>query len=303
MSDLQVEAASIELTETKSRTAAGDAWFELRRNGIFWVSVVLIVGIMTIVLFPGLFANEEATSSLTGGCQLENSLEGPGSEFLLGADQQGCDIYSLSIYSARPSVTIGLLTALGTTLVGSLLGLISGYNGGKLDSFLSGVTSVFLGLPFVLGAIVLLSSIDLPDIWGVILALTLMSWPLIFRLIRAKTIEAKGQDYTLAARALGAKNLRIMIRHILPNAIGPAIAVTVINLGIFIGAEATISYLGLGIQPPAISWGVMISEAQQSFFAAPWTLLVPAGFLTVTVLAFILLGETVRDALDPKMRK
>ena len=94
-----------------------------------------------------------------------------------------------------------------------------------------------------------------------------------------------------------------MFRHILPNAIGPAIAVTVINLGIFIGAEATISYLGLGIQPPAISWGVMISEAQQSFFAAPWTLLVPAGFLTVTVLAFILLGETVRDALDPKMRK
>ncbi len=303
MSDLQVEAQSAQAAGPESRTAAADAWYQLRRNWVFWISVVLIAGVAAIVLFPGLFASQEATSSLTGGCQLEDSLEGPGSKFLLGADQQGCDVYSLSIYSARPSVAVGLLTAIGTTLIGSVLGLLAGYYGGKLDSLLSGVTSVFLGLPFVLGAVVLLSSIDLPGIWGVVLALTLLSWATAFRLVRAKTIEGKGQDYTLAARALGAKDGRIMFRHILPNAIGPSIVVAVISLGIFIGAEATLSYLGLGIQPPATSWGVMISEAQQVFFSAPWTLMVPAGFLTLTVLAFILLGETVSDALDPKLRK
>ena len=303
MSDLQVEAQSAQEAGPESRTVAADAWYQLRRNWVFWVSVVLIVGIFAIVLFPGLFASEEATTSLTGGCQLEDSLEAPGDKFLLGADQQGCDVYSLSIYSARTSVSVGLLTAIGTTLIGSLLGLLAGFYGGKSDSVLSGVTSIFLGLPFVLGAVVLLSSVDLPDIWGVVFALTLLSWATAFRLVRAKTIEAKGQDYTLAARALGAKDLRIMFRHILPNAIGPSIVVAVISLGIFIGAEATLSYLGLGIQPPNTSWGVMISEAQNAFCPAPWVLLVPAGFLTVTVLAFILLGETVSDALDPKLRK
>ncbi|MAT60981.1 MAG: peptide ABC transporter permease [Micrococcales bacterium] len=303
MSDLQVEAQSAQAAGPESRTVAADAWYQLRRNWVFWVSIVLIVGISAIVLFPGLFASEDATTSLTGGCQLEDSLEGPGDKFLLGADQQGCDVYSLSIYSARTSVTVGLLTAIGTTLIGSLLGLLAGFYGGKSDSILSGVTSVFLGLPFVLGAVVLLSSIDLPGVWGVVLALTLLSWATAFRLVRAKTMEAKGQDYTLAARALGAKDLRIMFRHILPNAIGPSIVVAVISLGVFIGAEATLSYLGLGIQPPDTSWGVMISEAQNAFFTAPWVLMVPAGFLTVTVLAFILLGETVSDALDPKLRK
>ena len=303
MSDLQVEAQSAQAAGPESRTVAADAWYQLRRNWVFWVSIVLIVGISAIVLFPGLFASEDATTSLTGGCQLEDSLEGPGDKFLLGADQQGCDVYSLSIYSARTSVTVGLLTAIGTTLIGPLLGLLAGFYGGKSDSILSGVTSVFLGLPFVLGAVVLLSSIDLPGVWGVVLALTLLSWATAFRLVRAKTMEAKGQDYTLAARALGAKDLRIMFRHILPNAIGPSIVVAVISLGVFIGAEATLSYLGLGIQPPDTSWGVMISEAQNAFFTAPWVLMVPAGFLTVTVLAFILLGETVSDALDPKLRK
>lgn len=304
MSDIQLEAEEVVPADgAQSRTLASDAWYDLRRNWIFWVSAVLITGVMVMVLFPGLLASEEATSSLTGGCQLSESLEAPGDKFKLGSDQQGCDVYALSVFGARPSVAVGVISAITTTLIGAFFGLIAGYFGGKTDALVSRVLDIFLGVPYILGAIVLLSAIELPGIWGVVLSFTLLSWPVAARMVRAKTIEAKGQDYTLAARALGAGNLRIMFRHILPNAVGPSIVVAVISLGLFIGAEATLSYLGLGIRPPDFSWGTMIADAQTVFFQAPWTLLAPAGFLTVTVLAFILLGEAVSDALDPKLRK
>lgn len=304
MSDIQLDTeTSLRQDGPAGRTLLGDAWYDLRHSWIFWSSAVLLVFVFAMVLFPGLLAPEESTSSLTGGCQLANSLAAPSEQFKLGADQQGCDVYALSVYGARPSVTVGVISALLTTVIGAGIGLLAGFFGGKTDSLISRVIDIFLGVPYILGAIVLLSAIDLPGIWGVVLALTLLSWPTAARLVRGKVIEAKGQDYTVAARALGASNGRIMLRHILPNAIGPSIVVAVISLGLFIGAEATLSYLGLGIRPPAFSWGTMIADAQNAFFQAPWTLLVPAGFLTLTVLAFILLGEAVSEALDPKLRK
>lgn len=310
MSDIQLDVATSTSPAgepgglgPESRTLLADAWYDLKRNKVFWASAALLVVVMTMVLFPGLLADEAQTSSLTGGCRLENSLTAPNPTFRFGTDQQGCDVWALSIFGARPSVTVGVLASIGTTLIGAMLGLVAGFYGGKVDSLLSRMFDIFLGVPYIIGAIVLLSAVDLPGIWGVVLALTLLSWPVAARMVRGKTIEARSQDYTLAARALGASNRRIMLRHILPNAIGPSIVVAVISLGLFIGAEATLSYLGLGIRPPDFSWGTMIADAQQTFFSAPWTLFVPAGMLTVTVLAFVLLGEAVSDALDPKLRK
>ncbi|MFN8126249.1 MAG: ABC transporter permease [Candidatus Nanopelagicales bacterium] len=303
MSDIQLEVDSSPVAEAKSRTLMSDAWADLRSNKIFWISAVLLVLVMLMVLFPGLIADSAKTSSLTGGCNLSNSLTPPGDEFRMGTDQQGCDVYALSVYGARPSVAVGVLAAIGTTLIGAILGLVAGFYGGKTDSILSRIFDIFLGVPYIIGAIVLLSAVKLPGIWGVTMALTLLSWPVAARMVRGKTIEAKNQDYTLAARALGATNGRIMLRHILPNAVGPSIVVAVISLGLFIGAEATLSYLGLGIQPPDFSWGTMIAAAQNTFFQAPWTLFVPAGMLTIAVLAFVLLGEAVSEALDPKLRK
>ena len=223
MSDIQLDVeTSIREEGPVSRTLAGDAWHDLRHSWIFWISAVLLVFVMMMVLFPGLMASQEATSSLTGGCQLSNSLAAPSEQFKMGADQQGCDVYSLSVYGARPSVTVGVIAAVSTTIIGAGVGLLAGFFGGKTDSVISRIIDIFLGVPYILGAIVLLSAVDLPGIWGVVLALTLLSWPTAARLVRGKVIEAKGQDYTLAARALGASNGRIMLRHILPNAIGPS---------------------------------------------------------------------------------
>jgi oligopeptide transport system permease protein len=285
------------------RGLLGDAWYGLRRTWYFWISLVLIVFVAAISIFPQFFADKEKTSSLTGGCQLMDSLLPPSSEHWFGTDQLGCDVYSLTIYGARPSVITALIATAATVLIGAIIGIIAGYYGGWLDSLLSRITDVFFGLPVLLGGIVILTALGAPGLWGVIFVLVVLGWVGTARLVRSTTIEAKNQDFVLAARALGASNLRIMRRHILPNAMGPAIVVAVISLGGYVGAEATFSYLGLGIQPPEFSWGSIISDAQSVFFTAPWTLFFPALFLTVTVLAFILMGDAVRDSLDPKLRK
>lgn len=281
----------------------GDAWYDLKRSWIFWISVSLLIVVFAMVLFPDLIADEARASSLTGGCQLTNSLLPPSSQYWFGTDQQGCDVFSLTVLGARPSVAVGVLGALITTVIGTVVGIIAGFSGGWLDSLISRVVDVFYGLPLILGGIVLLTAVNLPGIWGVVLVLAVLGWVPAARMIRSTTIESKSQDYVLAARAMGAKNYRIMFRHILPNAVGPTIVLGVISLGAFIAVEATFSFLGLGIRPPAFSWGTMISDAQTVFFQAPWTLLFPAGFLSITVLAFILLGDAVRDALDPKLRR
>ena len=285
------------------RGLLGDAWYGLRRTWYFWISLVLIVFVAAISIFPQFFADKEKTSSLTGGCQLMDSLLPPSSEHWFGTDQLGCDVYSLTIYGARPSVITAIIATAATVLIGAIIGIVAGYYGGWIDSVLSRVTDVFFGLPVLLGGIVILTALGAPGLWGVIFVLVVLGWVGTARLVRSTTIEAKNQDFVLAARALGASNLRIMRRHILPNAMGPAIVVAVISLGGYVGAEATFSYLGLGIQPPEFSWGSIISDAQSVFFTAPWTLFFPALFLTVTVLAFILMGDAVRDSLDPKLRK
>lgn len=288
---------------SKPRTLAGDAWYDLRHNVVFWISAVILVMVTAMVLFPGLIADAEKTSSLSGGCDLSNSLLPPSKEYWFGTDQQGCDVFSLSVFGARPSVMVGVIAALVTTVFGAFVGLIAGFYGGATDSVLSRIIDIFFGLPLLVVGIAALSAISLPGIWGVVLVLCVLGWVGAARMVRAQTIEAKSQDYTLAARALGASNGRIMGRHILPNAIGPSIVLAVIGLGGFIAAEATFTFLGLGIRPPQFSWGTIISESQAVFWQAPWTLLFPALFLSLTVLAFILLGDAVSEALDPKLRR
>jgi oligopeptide transport system permease protein len=302
-SDRQALAVAAHRTAVGNpRSMVGEAWYGLRHTWYFWVSAVLIFFVFLIVVFPNAFADADQTSSLTGGCDLMNSLQPPSAEHWFGTDQLGCDVYSMTIFGARPSVTVAVVATVATVLVGAIVGIVSGFYGGWVDSLLSRIVDIFFGLPILLGGIVILTALGSPGLWGVIFVLVVLGWVATARMIRSSTIEAKGQDYVLAARALGASNGRIMTRHVLPNAIGPSIVVAVISLGGYVGAEATFSYLGLGIQPPEFSWGSLISDAQSVFFEAPWTLFFPALFLTITVLAFILMGEAVHDALDPKQR-
>jgi oligopeptide transport system permease protein len=289
----------------KPSSLGRDAWIELRRKPLFIISMIIILLVLLMAAFPQLFTSVDPNHQ---NLDLRSETPHPGAIF--GNDILGQDIYSRVVYGARASIVVGLLSTIGTVLLGSVVGLICGYYGGWADSLLSRVGEVFVGLPFILGAIVILTTFNTSEggpsefrlIVQVVLTITVLVWPVSMRIMRATTISAKQQDYVQAARGLGASTFRIITKHLLPNAVAPVLVYATIALGAFIGLEATLAYLGVGLRAPTVSWGVMISDSSTYVRTAPHMLLFPAGFVTLTVLAFVMLGDAVRDALDPKSR-
>lgn len=292
------------------RSLRGDAWRDLRRNPIFWVSAVVITTFVVMAIVPQLFTSIDPRAT-----DLSNSRKTPDGDNWFGRDVQGYDIYARCIYGARASLLIGLFCAVGTAIVGALAGLIAGYVGGTVDAVVGRIADVFFGLPLILGAIIILINLRLAieqkfgstdglfvQLAMVSLVIVVLSWPSIYRLMRSSVLQVKPQDYVQAARALGAGPLRITFSHIMPNALGPVIVVSTINLGVFISAEAALSFLGIGLADPIVSWGKSIDAATISMRTAPHTLLFPSLFLSLAVLGFIMLGDALRDAFDPKSR-
>ncbi|MFF8725155.1 ABC transporter permease [Streptomyces sp. NPDC015171] len=281
----------------RPRSLWSDAWRDLRRNPVFLLSALVILFLVLIALWPSAIAPGSPLA-----CDLAKSQDGAGPGAPFGYDGQGCNVYTRTVHGARASVTVGLCATLGVALFGSVLGGLAGYYGGVWDSVLSRVTDIFFAIPVVLGGLVLLSVVTSNTVWPVIGFMVLLGWPQISRIARGSVITAKQHDYVQAARALGASDSRILLRHIAPNAVAPVIVVATIALGTYIALEATLSYLGVGLRPPSVSWGIDISAASPYVRNAPHALLWPSGALAVTVLAFIMLGDAVRDALDPKLR-
>ncbi len=306
------EAAVVETTvesreggpREEERSLASDAWRALRGNPIFWVSAVLIAVFVLMAVWPSLFTNTDPREAV-----LAESRSRPGDGTWFGRDVQGYDIYARCIYGARASILVGVLTTVLTVLVGGAIGMVSGYLGGGWDSTLSRIGDIFFAIPLLLGAIIFMSS--LPDFFNdsyflvimkVVIALSFLGWPQLARLMRSSVIQVKPNDYVQAARALGASPARIIRSHVLPNSLAPLIVVATISLGVYISVEATLSFLGIGLQQPAISWGIDISSAIVGLRTTPHMLFFPSVFLSLAVLGFILMGDAVRDALDPKNR-
>ncbi|MCB5182070.1 ABC transporter permease [Streptomyces antimicrobicus] len=281
----------------KARSLWSDAWHQLRRNPVFVVSALLILFLVLIAIWPGLIASGDPLQ-----CDLAKSQEGSAPGHPFGYDTQGCDVYTRTVHGARASITVGICATLGAALLGSLLGGLAGFFGGWWDALLSRVADIFFGIPVVLGGLVFLSVVTGTTVWPVVGFIVLLGWPQIGRIARGSVITAKQNDYVQAARALGAGHGRMLLRHVAPNAVAPVIVVATIALGTYIALEATLSFLGVGLRPPTVSWGIDISNAAPQIRNAPHMLLWPAGALSVTVLAFIMLGDAVRDALDPKLR-
>jgi oligopeptide transport system permease protein len=295
-------------TGDKPRGLWGDAWRDLRRKPLFWISTTLILIILTIAAFPQWFTSIDPT--VPGSADLNKSLDPPSADAWFGYDFQGNDVYARTIYGARASIIVGTLAVLFATLIGGLVGIVAGYYGRWLDGLLSRFGEIFLGLPFVLGAIVMLSSFagaqsnasPTKIIFLVITTLVVLSWPAYARIMRSSVVAGKQADYVQAARALGAGTGRIIFRHLLPNCLAPIIVIATLNLGAYIALEAALSFLGLGLRSPVVSWGAMVSDAVRTIRTAPHALLFPSAFLTVTILSFVMLGDAVREALDPKLR-
>ena len=303
-------AESSELTQVGSVRQASlwsDAWRQLRRSKLFLGASFLLLVLTVMSAFPQLFTSIDPRAR--GACDLANSRLGPGENGAwFGYDLQGCDYYSTVIYGARVSMIIGIAVVGGAMVVGVLLGALAGYYGGWFDNLVARVTDVVYGLPLILGAILLLNLLASDRFFGqrnlatVSIALITLSWMTFMRLFRSSVISVKDTDYVSAARALGATDSRIILKHIVPNALAPVLVYGTIAVGGIIAAEATLSFLGIGLQLPAISWGLQINSAQNYIRSSPHLLFFPSIFLSVTVLSFILLGDALRDALDPKLR-
>jgi len=260
---------------------------------------IVVAMVLAMVIAPAPFA------ALFGhgdpyACDLARSDRGPSWGHPFGFDVQGCDLYANVIYGGRPTVTIGLLVTAGILVVAVVLGGAAGYLSGVTDAVVGRLADVVLGFPLILGALVVLTVTPDRNVFVISAVLVAFGWPAMTRLMRSRVLGAAGRDYVLAARTHGASAFRTVARHVLPNAISPVLVYATSAVGGVMVAETTLTFLGIGLQAPEISWGIQLADAQQQFLQHPHLLIAPGAFLSVTVISFVALGDALRDALDPQ---
>ena len=231
---------------------------------------------------------------------MDRALEPPSGAHLLGTDVFGRDVATRLLFGARFSLEVSVLSRLIAIAVGTILGLLAGYFGGRLDNVVMRLADVTLAYPGLLLLIAVIAAVG-PSMAALFIALGIVGWAGVARLVRAQVLSLKEREFVLAIRSLGAPHVKIMARHLLPNCVTQLIVVFSMGLGAAIMAESSMSFLGLGAQPPAASWGSMISSGLDYLRVAPWLSLAPGFVITLTVLGFNLLGDALRDVLDPKL--
>jgi peptide/nickel transport system permease protein len=273
------------------------AWNKFKHNRPAMLGAVLVLFFVVVALLAPLIATHDPfqTSFLT-------IRKAPSATFWLGSDELGRDIYSRMLYGARASLLAGLASVAIALVVGVPFGLLSGYFGGWTDSIISRATEALLAIPFLILAIALAAFLG-PSLINAMIAIGVSAAPKFVRLTRGQVLAVKNEDYVQSSRALGASDLRIICRHILPNIMPPLIVQATITIATAIIAEASLSFLGLGLQPPNPSWGSMLNTAKNFMSQAPWMSLFPGSAIFLVVLGFNMLGDGLRDALDPRQDK
>ncbi|MFD5224933.1 ABC transporter permease [Microbacterium sp. NPDC058342] len=293
----QVVVDAVRIDEKRSNLWL-DAWRDLRKRPLFWLSLVVALLFVLMAVWPTLFTQVAPSG---GACKLAVSNDGPAAGHPLGFTRQGCDTWSRIVHGTGVSLSVGVLATLISTLIGVVMGSLAAFYGGWLDSLLSRIGDIFFTLPYIVAAIVVMSVFsDARNVFTLALAIGGFSWASTARVVRAEVLRVKQSDYVMASIALGLSRFKTLVTHVLPNALAPVIVVATLGLGTAIVAEATLSFLGVGLG--GVSWGADISQAQTNIRTAPAALIWPSLALTLAVLAFITLGELLRDALDPKSR-
>ncbi len=274
-----------------------DALYRLMRNRAAVISALFLLALVMLALLAEVISPYDPTAADFALIRFP-----PSPEHLLGTDEVGRDVFSRVIYGARISLFVGIVVQTVSTFIGVLLGLIAGYYGGLLDTLIMRAVDIMYSLPNFLFAVFMVSLLT-PDIGSVILTLTIAGWPFSARLMRGQTLLAKQAEYVVAAKAVGAGGWRIMLSHVLPNAITPIIVQYTLGIATVIMAEAGLSFLGIGIRPPNPTWGGMINKGREFIRTSPHLAVYPSIILGLTMIAFNFLGDGLRDALDPRMKK
>jgi peptide/nickel transport system permease protein len=271
-------------------------WGHFLRNRLAVVGFGIVIGLLAVALFASFLAPQDPTLQ-----SLPDKRTKPGGKFILGADEFGRDILSRLIYGTRAALLVGTVSIAIALFFGMILGTTSGFFGGMVDNLIMRILDILLAFPYLLLAIAVVSAIG-PGILNTTIAVGIWAIPGFARIIRASVITIKKADYIQAARAIGASNTRIILSHILPNFISPVIVYSTLYMANAILIEAALSFLGLGVQPPTPSWGLMVSSGRDFLLSAPHIATLPGIAIMVTVLGFNLLGDGLRDSLDPKLR-
>ncbi|MBM6997330.1 ABC transporter permease [Paenibacillus sp. DXFW5] len=273
-----------------------DAWRAFRKNKIAMVGLIMIGFFILIALLAPVIAPYEYDTQA-----LRDRLKAPSSAHWFGTDDLGRDLFTRVLYGARISLWVGTFSVVGSIILGTLFGILAGFYGKWIDMVISRLFDILLAFPSILLAIAIVAILG-PSLQNALLAIAIVNIPTYGRLVRAKVLSLKNEEYITAARAIGMKNSAILLRHILPNSLTPIIVQGTLGIATAIIEAAALGFLGLGAQPPTPEWGKMLSDSRQFIATAPWTVVFPGVSIMLTVLAFNLMGDGLRDALDPRMK-
>ena len=286
-----------------TRTLWSDAWKRLKKNklaviGAVWIIFVVLVALTADLWAPQLLGSPTDIDTTTVA---QSSKLPPSPEHPFGTDATGRDQLVRVIYGSRVSLTVGVIATLISTGIGLVMGALAAFYGGWFDTIIMRLADMFLAIPYTLFVITMLAVMG-QGIQNVFIAIGVLGWPSIARVFRSAILSVKENDYVDAARAMGASDLRIIARHIFPNSVASIVVYAPMNIGGAILTESALSYLGMGVTPPTPSWGIMIQDGQTFLQTQPWLMIMPGLAILSTVLAFTLLGDGLRDALDVKMK-
>jgi peptide/nickel transport system permease protein len=272
-------------------------WFaRLVRTPMSLLGLVIILGLGALAVFAPLLATHDPRL-----VDLASQFLPPGPDHWFGTDSAGQDVYSRVVFGSRLALGSGLLVLLLATLAGSLIGIVAGYRGGWVDEIVMRVTDMFLAFPGLIIAMAVVAAIQQRSLWAIVIAISVRWWTPYARLMRAEALSVRSRDYVHAARALGASTPRIVFTHILPNTLAAVVIQATLDLGYIILTAASLSFIGFGAQPGEADWGRMVSEGREYMRTNPWIIAFPGAAIFVTVLGFNLVGDGLRDVLDPRL--
>ncbi|BDG48709.1 MULTISPECIES: nickel transporter permease [Parageobacillus] len=298
MAELARNQTTIQAVEEKEESASlwREGWRRFRENRIALVGLGIVIFFILLAILAPLIAPYSITEQ-----NLTQRLQPPSSKHLFGTDDFGRDIFSRVIYGARISLWVGFFSVLGSVIVGSLLGIIAGYYGRWIDGIISRLFDIMLAFPSILLAIGIVTVLG-PSLQNALIAIAVINVPNFGRLIRSRVLSIKQEEYIMAAKAIGMSDMRILFHHILPNSMAPIIVQGTLAIATAIIEAAALGFLGLGAQPPNPEWGKMLADSKDFLTQAPWTMIFPGLAIMLTVLGFNLMGDGLRDALDPRMK-
>jgi len=286
------------IKKVKKRSQLKSIWFQFKKNKLAMFGLLIFVVLVMIAVFSGFFLDYDTQVI---GQSMKERLRPPSTQHLFGTDEYGRDVFARIIWGTRISLFVGLFTVALAMSTGTIIGALAGYYGGRTDNVLMRIMDVFLAMPGTILAVAIVGALG-PGIVNVLLAMSICRIPQFARIVRSSIISIRGQEFIEAAKACGTKDRRIILRHILPNAIGPIVVQATLHMATTILGVAGLSFIGLGIEAPIPEWGSMLSAAKSQMRYQPYLMIFPGVAIMIAVLSLNLIGDGLRDALDPRMK-